>query len=101
MRRDAPRDTGFDAFEPFLEALATAPVSAAPSLGLGSDLRIEGERLAGCALEHEGVVHLTAFPRRDEPGRGRDDGREGAPDGGGFVRGRPFASARRARQRAG
>jgi hypothetical protein len=36
---------GFDAPEPFLEALAEAPVAASPSLDLGEDLRIEGARV--------------------------------------------------------
>lgn len=53
----------FDAPEPFLEALAAAEGSRSPSLGLGVDLRLEGARVAGCALVEGDVVHLTAFPR--------------------------------------
>jgi len=54
--------TRFDAPEPFLAALAAAPAEQGPSLGLGSDLRIEGEQVCGCALAAGDVVHLTAFP---------------------------------------
>jgi hypothetical protein len=53
----------FDAPEAFLAALAAAPASGAPSPGLGTDLRLTGAGLAGCALVCDGdVVHLTAFP---------------------------------------
>jgi hypothetical protein len=51
----------FDAPEPFLRALAAAPSRGSASLGLGEDLRIEGEGVAGCALVAGDVVHLTAF----------------------------------------
>ena len=57
----APLREGFDAPEPFLEALAEAQVTASPSLDLGEDLRIEGARVRGCALACREVVHLTAF----------------------------------------
>lgn len=53
---------GFDAPEPFLSALAEAPVTSAPSLGLGEDLRLDTGGVAGCALFAGDVVHLTAFP---------------------------------------
>jgi hypothetical protein len=52
----------------FLAALGRAPAERAPSLGVGDDLRIEGEGIAGCALVAGGVVHLTAFPA--EPAAG-------------------------------
>jgi len=52
----------FDAPEPFLAALAAAPTLASPSLGIGTDLRLEGTELAGCALVDEALVHLTAYP---------------------------------------
>ena len=52
----------FDAPEPFLEALAGAPVETSASLGLGADLRIEDGRVSACALVAGEVVHLTAFP---------------------------------------
>jgi hypothetical protein len=58
-RPPAPR---FDAPEPFLAAVAAAPVRPSPSLGLGTDLRVEGDELAGCALVDGTVVHLTAYP---------------------------------------
>ena len=54
---------GFDAPEPFLAALAAAPASEGPSLGLGRDVRLRGGGVAGCALvlEPAALVHLTAF----------------------------------------
>ena len=51
-----------DAPEAFLAALGRAPVRSGRSLGLGDDLRIEGEDVSGCALVAGQVVHLTAFP---------------------------------------
>jgi hypothetical protein len=57
------RGAAFDAPEAFLEALGGAEATASPSLGLGLDLRLEGARVAGCALVEGEVVHLTAFPR--------------------------------------
>ena len=58
----------FDAPEAFLAALAAAPATERPSLGLGGDLRLQGGGVAGCALVHgpagpAAVVHLTAFAR--------------------------------------
>ena len=38
------------------------PSPAAPSLGLGEDLRLAAGGIAGCALAAGEVVHLTAFP---------------------------------------
>jgi len=52
----------FDAPEPFLLALAGARAEASASLGLGTDLRIEDDRVSACALVAGDVVHLTAFP---------------------------------------
>jgi hypothetical protein len=52
----------FDGPEPFLAALAEARVEMSPSLGLGTDLRIEDGRVSACALVAGEVVHLTAFP---------------------------------------
>ena len=50
-RRPATKPASrFDAPEPFLAALANARVEASPSLGLGTDLRIEDERVSACAL---------------------------------------------------
>jgi hypothetical protein len=51
----------FDAPEAFVDALAAAPAMASASLGLGVDLRLAGAGVSGCALAHEGLVHLTAF----------------------------------------
>jgi len=60
---DGPnRGARFSAPEPFLEALARAPFTSGPSLGAGDDLRIAGPLVAGCALAHEALVHVTAFP---------------------------------------
>jgi hypothetical protein len=56
------RRARFNAPEPFLAALAGAPVMRGSSLGVGEDLRIEAATVAGCALAHEGIVHATAFP---------------------------------------
>jgi hypothetical protein len=56
------RSRRFEAPEPFLTALARAPFTSGLSLGVGDDLRIEGPEVAGCALAHQGVVHVTAFP---------------------------------------
>lgn len=52
----------FEAPEPFLAALERACVLTAGAPGLGSDLRILGTGVAGCALEAGRIVHLTAFP---------------------------------------
>ncbi len=49
--------------EPFLEALNRAFWTSGPSLGIGDDLRAESTQVAGCALAHGGIVHLTAFPK--------------------------------------
>jgi hypothetical protein len=64
--REAPPAVRFEAPEAFLAALAEAPASERPSLGLGRDLRLRGGGVAGCALVHgpagpAAVVHLTAF----------------------------------------
>jgi hypothetical protein len=59
---ERPGGPAFEAPEPFLQALAAAPVTVAPSLGLGSDLRLAAGGVAGCALVADEVVHLTAFP---------------------------------------
>jgi len=64
---------GHDSPEAFLAALGRAPVERGPSLGVGEDLRIEGEGVAGCALVAGQVVHLTAFPAQQA---------SGAPDAG-------------------
>jgi hypothetical protein len=53
--------TAFTAPEPFLAALAAAPAEEGPSLGLGQDVRLAGERVSACALVAGDLVHLTAF----------------------------------------
>jgi ARG and Rhodanese-Phosphatase-superfamily-associated Protein domain len=53
----------FDAPEGFLAALGEAGATTSPSLGLGVDLRLESEPVAGCALAEGEVVHLTAFAK--------------------------------------
>lgn len=46
-----------------LEGLATAITESRPSVGLGTDLRFESEKLFGFALEYrERVLHLCLFP---------------------------------------
>jgi hypothetical protein len=48
----------------FLEAARTASVESHSSVGLGTDCRMESERLAGLALVHEEqVLHLSVFAR--------------------------------------
>jgi hypothetical protein len=71
----------FDAPEDFLGALAAAPATSGASLGLGRDLRIHAERVEGCALEAEAIVHLTAFPAlvQETPHEAR------SPGGGGVI----------------
>jgi hypothetical protein len=51
----------FESPERFLDALRSAHVRSAPSLALGSDLRMEGIGVEGCALEAGELVHLSAF----------------------------------------
>jgi hypothetical protein len=53
----------FDTPEALLDALRLAQATAGPSLGLGSDLRIDDRGVRGCALVAEEVVHVTAFPQ--------------------------------------
>jgi len=75
-RRGEAPPPSFDAPEEFLAAVAEAPFHTGPSLGAGQDVRIEGERVAGCALADDGIVHLMAFPQRRPvaPGEGILDG---------------------------
>jgi hypothetical protein len=47
-----------------LAAASAAKAESRPSVGLGIDLRLESEKLAGFALEHEDrVVHICLFPK--------------------------------------
>ena len=61
---------GFDAPEPFLEALLSAQASALATPGLGSELWLCGEGVEGCALVAGELLHLLAFPSRDGSGQG-------------------------------
>ena len=56
------RAAAVDSPEAFLAAIARAPASGTRSLGLGDDLRLEGDEVSGCALVSGQLVHLTAFP---------------------------------------
>ncbi|MEE2673395.1 MAG: DUF6569 family protein [Myxococcota bacterium] len=65
LRETRAQDQGtlkFDAPEPFIAALASAPVRWGRSLGLGSDVRVDAAGVSACALGCDGLVHLTAFP---------------------------------------
>ena len=66
LKSQGEAEAGFDTPEPFLEAVAEARIDRGRSLGLGDDLRLEGARVAGCALDSGGIVHLTAFARQAE-----------------------------------
>ena len=61
---DRPRAqrTRFDSPESFLQALGRAEFASSPSLGEGTDLRLDGTTLNACALVSDELVHLTAFP---------------------------------------
>ena len=61
---DKPRAqrTRFDSPESFLQALGRAEFASSPSLGEGTDLRLDGTTLNACALVSDELVHLTAFP---------------------------------------
>lgn len=51
----------FDTPEAFLVALGRADCSVGSSLGLGYDLRLSSVGLSACALDVDGIVHLTGF----------------------------------------
>jgi hypothetical protein len=58
---DKPRDAQPDPAK-FLRAVARAKANEFPAIGLGTDLRIDGRRLAGGALTvDDNIVHLVAF----------------------------------------
>jgi hypothetical protein len=57
--------------EPFLAAVRRAEPDAAPSLGLGEDLRLSGAGIEGSALAADGLVHLTAAPATPEKRRAK------------------------------
>ncbi|MEA3641799.1 MAG: DUF6569 family protein [Lamprobacter sp.] len=67
----APPITPLDAAGLFLNRLAAAPTRAFNALGLGDDLRLEGDEVAGGALSAQGrLVHLCAFPADQHELRG-------------------------------
>jgi hypothetical protein len=83
----------FLAPEDFLRAIASSAYETGPSLGQGTDLRLSGEALGGCALECGGIVHLMAFPNPTHADRSGDGGpRRGrtSGDSGGRIRSRRF-----------
>lgn len=50
----------------FLQATSTAPVESRPSVGLGTDCRLESKEVNGFALIHDGqILHLSVFARRN------------------------------------
>lgn len=63
-RPDAALAPGrFEAPEPFLSALQTAPGDAVPSLGEGQDWRFASRSVRACALVlGDAVVHASGFP---------------------------------------
>jgi len=64
----------FLAPEDFLRAIASSAYQTGPSLGQGTDLRLSGEALGGCALECGGIVHLMAFPNPTHADRSGNGG---------------------------
>jgi ARG and Rhodanese-Phosphatase-superfamily-associated Protein domain len=60
----------------FLQAARTCSVESHSSVGLGTDCRMESERLAGLALVHEEqVLHLSVFARDNSSSRERHGSR--------------------------
>ena len=87
----------FLAPEVFLQRVASTTYESGPSLGQGTDLRLNGD-VSGCALDCGGMIHLMAFPtpsRADHPGN--DASRRGrtASDSGGCIRSRRWWDWRR------
>lgn len=58
---EAPAPVRFEAPGAFLAALAAAAAETGASLGGGTDVRLAGDGVSGCALVAGDVVHLTAF----------------------------------------
>jgi len=53
-----------DHIEDWLTEVLESPVSLVPSLGLGQDLRLSGEKVIGSGLLHEEtVLYFSAFPK--------------------------------------
>jgi hypothetical protein len=56
----------------FLKASAKATVERRPSIGLGSDMRLESENLTGFALAlDDQILHFSIFVEENEGGRNR------------------------------
>jgi hypothetical protein len=99
---DAPPEKGVDfvegvefaAPEDFLRAVTSSAYEMGPSLGQGSDLRLSGEAVGGCALECGGIVHLMAFPNSPHADRSGNGGsrRNSTTGGGGRIRNRRWWS---------
>jgi hypothetical protein len=55
---------------PFLAQCLAADPEGRPSVGLGTDWRVENGKVAGLGLTHEGaILHLSLFNRNGGPGR--------------------------------
>ncbi|MGQ9688328.1 MAG: ARPP-1 family domain-containing protein [Desulfobaccales bacterium] len=67
LKRQKPRPTaqaGKEQAESWVTEVKNAPVAAYPSLGLGMDLRLEGQGFVGSGLLHdETLVYLSVFAR--------------------------------------
>ena len=60
-RRRSATHADFD-WTGFKRRVAKSAVTSTKSLGSGSDLRLKGPALAGCALESESLLHVMLFP---------------------------------------
>ncbi len=79
--------------EDFLRAIANSGCERSPSLGQGTDLRLSGESVGGCALECGDIVHLMAFPNPAHTVRSSNGGvwrDRTTGNGSGRIRSRPW-----------
>ena len=84
-------ETGNPVLDPILKQIADAQKQPFAAIGMGKDLRFEGEELTGGALEvDDQCVHLCAF-RLDDENDGQDDTDQG--------RERVYSTTRRTRIR--
>jgi hypothetical protein len=59
----------------FYEDVQKAGVQTQPSVDLGTDMRLENERVIGAALGHEGqILHLSVFVKESRHGQGGPGG---------------------------